>query len=84
MEKIERMHWLYGLDKGRSCRECSSLETCRTGGQTACKCKAYGVGPGQATDWSADWEACGLRNRSYAGVNIQTLEPEGPETSPVP
>ena len=59
MEKIERMHWLYGLDKG-----------------TACKCQIYGVKAGPSTDWSADWEACGMRNRSYAGVDIQTLSKE--------
>ena len=80
MEKIERMHWLYGLDPGRRCRECSRLEWMRTGGQTVCKCAIYGVNPGEATDWSADWEACGLRNRSYAGVKIQTLEDAGPKT----
>lgn len=84
MEKIERMHWLYGLDPGRRCSECSRLEWIHAGGQTVCKCAIYGVAPGAATDWSADWEACGMRNRSYAGVKIQTLEPDGPEKSPAP
>lgn len=82
MEKIERMHWLYGLDKGHTCRECSRLEQVHAGGQTVWKCQIYGVKPGPATDWSEDWEACGMRNRSYAGVDIQTLskEPEGSDS----
>lgn len=78
MEKIERMHWLYGLDKGHRCRECSRLEWVHTSGQTACKCQVYGVRSGPATDWSEDWEACGMRNRSYAGVTIQNLASEAP------
>ena len=76
MEKSERMHWLYGLDKGHTCGECSRLEWVHAGGQTACKCQIYGVKAGPSTDWSADWEACGMRNRSYAGVDIQTLSKE--------
>lgn len=64
--------------------ECSRLEWIHAGGQTVCKCAIYGVAPGAATDWSADWEACGMRNRSYAEVNIQTLEPDGPEKFPAP
>lgn len=75
MEKIERMHWLYGIDKGRRCCDCSRLEIFRVGGRRVCKCQIYGVGRGAATDWSPNWEACGMRNRSYAGVEIQTLEP---------
>lgn len=80
MEKIERMHWLYGLDKGHTCKECSRLEQVHAGGQTVFKCQIYGVKSGPATDWSEDWEACGMRNRSYAGVDVQALDKE-PESA---
>ena len=75
VKKLEWMHYLFGLDKGHRCGECSHLESFRVGGKTVRKCKVYGESSSEATDWAGKWDACGLRNRSYTGAPVWTLKP---------
>lgn len=75
MKKLDLMHYLFGVDKGHQCKECKHLESYRVGRKIVRKCKAYGESSSDATDWAGKWDACGLRNRSYSGVEVRTLAP---------
>lgn len=54
--KITHMHKPHGRCNWRKCGECRHIQR-----DTICaKCAAYGEAPGEATDWSESYPACGL------------------------
>ena len=61
MDKITRMHKLYGYGKGL-CKDCRHLQTYGDN-SSYCKCRLYGITETAATDWAMRWLACGMKER---------------------
>lgn len=57
--KITAMHRKYGKDCAHKCADCPNLWI-RVKNKARYKCAAYGTSGSAATDWNAQWTACGL------------------------
>lgn len=65
-ERLRAMHRMYGIKSGLKCKTCKHLKRYRYG-KTYLKCDLNRQTHGTATDWKANFEACGkheLRNSS--------------------
>lgn len=61
--KIDAMHDEYGTSPSL-CKYCPHFRRYTTPGRrTVLKCRAYGVSRSEATDWRANWQACGMFNK---------------------
>lgn len=61
--KIEAMHEAYGT-RPNLCKDCAHFRRYMLLSRRTClKCRAYGVTKSEATDWCANWTACGLFNQ---------------------
>lgn len=87
--KIEAMHEEYGTYPGL-CKYCPHFRRYMTPSRrNVLKCRAYGVTRSEATDWCANWPACGLFDKRFPRLSeyvpmIERLKhakrkkPEGP------
>lgn len=58
--KLPAMHQVYGVTSTpHKCRECSNFRTYDYHGRRYYKCAAYGISHSEATDWGANYKACG-------------------------
>ena len=61
--KLPAMHQAYGVcPVPHKCRECSNFLTYVFRSRKVFKCAAYGDTASQATDWGANYLACGMFN----------------------
>ena len=61
--KLPAMHYRHGVDpQRRKCKECSNFRRYEYHGKRYFKCAAYGISCSEATDWGANYLACGLFN----------------------
>lgn len=61
--KLPAMHAAYGISPARhKCRECCNFRRYTDRGKQFFKCIAYGETAGNASDWGANFLACGLFN----------------------
>lgn len=61
--KLPAMHEAYGVSPTpHKCRECCNFRIYEYRGKRYFKCAAYGDSCSQATDWGANYLACGLFN----------------------
>lgn len=67
--KIEAMREIFGKGQGK-CGECSHFVRFRYNTRTLQKCEVYGMTSSEASDWAQRWEACGLKDKPYAGRQI--------------
>ena len=65
--KLQAMHEAYGVKEGHKCRECSNFCELEYYKRRFFKCAAYGVSRSEATDWRANFKACGFFNNSMDG-----------------
>ena len=68
--KIDAMHRLYRKKPGARCKECCNLQRYIAGVHIVLKCKAYGATSSEATDWRANFTACGLYNIPFETVSL--------------
>lgn len=60
LQKIKTMRKLFGhAPDGRRCKECCHFDRVGHRSKTYFKCAWYGNTCGEATDWRANWLACG-------------------------
>jgi hypothetical protein len=57
-QRMQAMHRCYGTTRGQKCGTCRRFLTKRLGG-TYHKCALNRQSSGPATDWRANWLACG-------------------------
>ena len=57
-KRIRAMHGMYGATPGQICKTCVHLDRYR-GGTRFMKCNLSRVSHSTATDWRANWPACG-------------------------
>lgn len=63
--KLPAMHYVYGTTpEPHKCKECSNFLVFEHHGKRYFKCAAYGISNSQATDWGANYRACGWFNHS--------------------
>jgi len=83
--KIEAMYAFFGRYAGREpkqCKDCCNFIRKQLS-NTYRKCLIYGDTNGEATDWKASYEACGMfNNRSYTGNKIIELVKRQPKDKP--
>lgn len=61
--KLPAMHEAYGVSHiPHKCRECCNFRTYESGKRRFFKCAAYGDTASTATDWGANFLACGMFN----------------------
>ena len=87
--KIEAMHEEYGRTSNL-CNDCPHFRRyMMPSRRTVLKCRAYGVTRSEATDWRANWQACGLFNQPLPPLSLyvpmierikhaERKKPEGP------
>ena len=75
MRKIELMHARFGKSEHK-CRECCHFgEYMRS--KKYFKCAVYGLSASEATDWRANYQACGLFNTQSSMQDIyKTAKPD--------
>ena len=64
--KIDAMHEVYGKSVHK-CKDCCNFAR-NEHSRVYFKCLAYGDSACEATDWRANWTACGLFNKSIKGL----------------
>lgn len=58
--KLPAMHHVYGISSTpHKCKECSNFRVYDYHGKRYFKCAAYGISHSEATDWGANYRACG-------------------------
>ena len=61
--KLQAMHYVHGTTPTpHKCKECCNFRTFEYHGKRYFKCAAYGISNSAATDWGANYLACGLFN----------------------
>lgn len=61
--KLPAMHYAYGTTPTpHKCKECDNFRVYDYHGKRYFKCAAYGISNSEATDWGANYLACGLFN----------------------
>lgn len=73
-DRINKMYALFGELPDKMCEECSNLVKISAYGEIHRKCKVYGVGNSQSSDWRKKYTACGMYNREYNGVNANRIQ----------
>ena len=74
MEKIDLMYSMFGKGDGK-CKYCSHFrEHCYS--RKYFKCDVYGETASEATDWRANYSACGLFNKFTSYKNVYELAKE--------
>lgn len=64
--KLPAMHYVYGTTPTpHKCRECCNFRTFEGYNRRYFKCAAYGISNSEATDWGANYLACGLFNIDF-------------------
>lgn len=58
-KQIGKMHRIYGVTEGETCKRCTYFIHVRPGQNTYRKCRVFGITGGPATDWKARYPACG-------------------------
>ena len=70
-EKIAFMHTFFGVDEaGHKCKECSHFERWLVSDKLVRKCNVFGLSNSEATDWNANFTACGTfdKDTPYQGL----------------
>ena len=70
-DKIAFMHHFFGADEaGHKCKECMHFQRRQAGNKTVRKCAVYGLSQSEATDWNANFTACGTfdKDTPYRGL----------------
>lgn len=68
--KIEAMHAEYGT-RHNICKYCPHFRRyLMPGGRAVLKCRAYGVTRSEATDWRANWPACGMFDKQLPPLSL--------------
>lgn len=60
--KINAMHKEYGVEWGKTCKDCSHCMRYAPTDRHYYKCELYGITGSEATDWRLSWVACGMYN----------------------
>ena len=72
--KLPAMHYVYGTTPTpHKCKECCNFRMFEYHGKRYFKCAAYGISNSEATDWGANYLACGLFDIQIEG-QIPLLE----------
>ena len=72
--KIEAMHEAYGTSPNL-CKYCEHFWVhIMPSGRRYFKCHAYGESRSEATEWRANWTACGLFNRPLPPLFVPMIE----------
>lgn len=66
MEKVARMHKLFGYGQGLCCDCCNLISV--AGNSKHYKCMIYGVSHSTATDWAQRWIACGMKDKKKGDI----------------
>lgn len=85
--KLPAMHYTHGVDpKGRKCKECDNFRVYDYHGKRYFKCAAYGISNSEATDWGANYLACGLFNFPIDGLTpvLEQIKHQGRKAPAVP
>ena len=70
-EKIAFMHTFFGeCETEHKCKDCTNFERHRANGKLVRKCKVYGLSHSEATDWNANFTACGCFNTDTQFFNL--------------
>lgn len=70
-EKIAFMHTFFGEDEQkRKCKECFHFDRYAVGNKVVRKCDVYGLSHSEATDWNANFLACGCINVETEFCNL--------------
>lgn len=68
--KIEAMHEEYGTSQNL-CKCCPHFRRYMTPARRiVLKCRAYGVTRSEATDWRANWPACGMFDKQLPPLSL--------------
>ena len=67
--KIEAMHERFGVES-ELCKNCDNFMRFSQCGFNGFKCKVYGVSLSVASDWRANWMACGMFNKEFKGTPL--------------
>ena len=68
--KLPAMHHVYGISSTpHKCRECSNFRVYEYHDKRYFKCAAYGISHSEATDWGANYRACGLFDMPIDNMN---------------
>lgn len=70
LRKIDLMRRTFGSLPGHTCTECTHFRRGRYHDKGRRKCDIYGMTHSEASDWTGNWEACGMYNMPYAGRHI--------------
>lgn len=84
--KLPAMHYVHGVDpQNRKCKECCNFNRYEYYGKRFFKCAAYGVSHSDATDWGANYLACGLFNIPIEGQRplLEVLKHQPKQSSPI-
>ena len=60
--KLPAMHYVYGTRQPHKCKDCDNFRRYEYHNKRYFKCAAYGISNSEATDWGANYLACGLFN----------------------
>ena len=85
--KLPAMHHVYGLSSTpHKCKECSNFHVYEYHGKRYFKCAAYGISKSEATDWCANYRACGWFNCSMDNWTplFDRIKSERSNGAPVP
>lgn len=84
--KLPAMHYVYGVDpQKRKCKECCNFNRYECYGKMFFKCAAYGVSRSDATDWGANYLACGRFNIPIEGQRplLEVLKHQTKQSAPI-
>lgn len=86
LRKLPAMHFVHGVDpQKRKCKECCNFRRFEYHGKRYFKCAAYGISQSEATDWGANYLACGMFNISleYQTPLFETFKRNGKNAPPI-